>query len=181
MVDKRKPAGTKPAPTPTTRRTSNQRIKLAAGLRGAPRMNSVDKAADAFANFSVSRFGRSAVPSNYLDRRKVNVKDPAAVLSVQKDLINRQLREVSQIDARNPGMTLAFRKSDLEGIARSLPGLQANGGKIELEDLLAFLRARMNGTNVFANGNPVARRLTTENEFRSQAQAIIERIRGPKS
>ena len=184
MVDKPKSAGAKPAANPTTRRTSNERIKLAAGLRGAPRTNSVDKAADVFANFSLSRFGKSAVPANYIDRRKANVKDPGTVLSVQKALIKKQLSDVSPIDARNRGMTLAFRKSDLEGIAKSLPGLQANGGKIELDDLLEFLRARMKGTNVFANGNPVARRLTTEDQFRSQAQAIIDRIsgtRGPKS
>jgi hypothetical protein len=71
---------------------------------------------------------------------------------------------------------LAIPKDDLQTIAKSLPGLQANGGKIELDDLLAYLRPKMNGTNVYSNGNPAVRRLTTEMQFRSAAQAIVDRI-----
>ena len=134
------------------------------------------KAAKAFANFNVSRHAKDAVPPNYIDRNTMNVKDPAAVHGVQRDLITQQLEHVPRIDARNPGLTLAIAKDDLEAIAKSLPGLQAGGGKIELDDLLAYLRPRMNGTNVYYNGNPVARRLTTEMEFRWAAQAIVDRI-----
>jgi len=160
----------------TVHRTSADRLKLATGLNDAPPVDSVDKAAKAFANFNLSRHAKDAVPPNYIDRNTVNVKDPAAVRGVQRDLITQQLEDVPRIDARNPGLTLAIAKDDLEVIARSLPGLQASGGKIELGDLLAYLRPRMNGTNVYYNGNPVARRLTTEMEFRSAAQAIVDRI-----
>src|SRR4051794_11915323 len=62
----------------TVGRTSADRLKLAAGVRGAPHINSVDKAAKAFANFSIDRYAADAVPANYIDRRKVDVKDRAA-------------------------------------------------------------------------------------------------------
>jgi hypothetical protein len=186
MVDKSRSRGTKPQlqsaadklpPTNSTvRRTSADRLKLATGLNGAPHVNSVEKAAKAFANFNLSRHAKGAVPPNYIDRHKVNVKDPVAVHGVQRALITQQLKDVPKIDARNPGLTLAIAKDNLEAIARSLPGLQANGGKIELDDLLAYLRPRMNGTNVYSNGNPAVRRLTAELQFRSAAQAIIDRI-----
>ncbi|MFL5864263.1 MAG: hypothetical protein ACJ780_26425 [Solirubrobacteraceae bacterium] len=157
-------------------RTSADRLKLATGLSGAPHLSSVDKAAKAFANFNLGRHAKDAVPPNYIDRRKVDAKDPAAVHGVQRELITRQLENVPGIDARNPGLTLAIAKDNLEALAKSLPGLQANGGKIQLDDLLAYLRPRMNGTNVYSNGNPVVRRLTTEMQFRSAAQAIVDRI-----
>ena len=165
-----------PSANLTVRRTSADRLKLATGLSGAPTVKSVDKAAKAFANFNLSRHAKGAVPPNYIDRHTVNVKDPAAVHGVQRKLISRQLDDVSASEVRNPGLTLAIPKDDLQTIAKSLPGLQANGGKIVLEDLLAYLRPRMNGTNVYSNGNPAVRRLTTEMQFRSVAQAIVDRI-----
>jgi hypothetical protein len=165
-----------PPVKPAVQRTSADRLKLATGLNDAPPANSVDKAAKAFANFNLSRHAKDAVPPNYIDQNTMNAKDPAAVRGVQRDLITQQLNNVAETDARNPGLTLAIAKNDLEAIATSLPGLQANGGTIELADLLDYLRPRMNGTNVYYNGNPVARRLTTEMEFRSAAQAIVGRI-----
>src|SRR5690348_10641287 len=96
----------------TVSRTSADRLKLATGLSGAPHVDSVDKAAKAFANFNPSRHAKDAVPSNYIDRRKVNVKDPAAVHGVQRELIARQLENVPVIDARNSGLTLAIAKDN---------------------------------------------------------------------
>jgi hypothetical protein len=186
MVDKHRSRGANqqlpsaadklPPAKSTVHRTSADRLKLATGLNDALHVNSVDKAAKAFANFNVSRHAKDAVPPNYIDRHTINVKDPAAVHGVQRDLITQQLEHVPRIDARNPGLTLAIAKDNLEAIAKSLPGLQANGGKIELDNLLAYLGPRMNGTNVYSDGNPVARRLTTEMQFRSAAQAIVDRI-----
>ena len=95
MVDKPKSLAAKQQTTAATdklptksmvRRSSADRLKLATGLNGAPHMNSVDKAAKAFATFNLSRHGRNAVPPNYIDRHKVNVKDPAAVHGVQRAL-----------------------------------------------------------------------------------------------
>ena len=39
------------------------------------------------------------------------------------------------------------------------------------------IRRRMNGTDLYSSGDPVLRRLTAETQFRSQARAIIERIK----
>ena len=179
MVDKPRSRGPKqPQPSAADKlpRTSTDRLKLATGLNGAPHLNSVDKAAKAFANFNLSRHAKDAVPPNYVEQHKKKKKEPTAVHGVQRQLIARQLEDVPGIDARNPGLTLAIAKDNLEALAKSLPGLEANGGKIELDDLLAYLQPKMNGTNVYANGNPVVRRLTTELQFRSAAQAIVDRI-----
>ena len=111
MVDKNKSRGATQQPPsapdklpPTksaVRRTSADRLKLATGLKGAPHVNSVDKAAKAFANFNLSRHAKDAVPPNYIDRHKVNVKDRATVHGVQRALITKQLKDVPEIDAQD--------------------------------------------------------------------------------
>src|SRR5262249_24305006 len=80
-------------------------------------------------------------------------------------------------DTQNPGMTIAFPWGRLEKIQKLLPGIQEDGGTIELVGLLKYLQGKMNGTVFYSSGNPVLRRLTAETQFRSQARAIIEIIK----
>src|SRR3954469_9543894 len=108
MADKSRSRGPKqPLPSAADKlpRTSTDRLRLATGLNGAPHLNSVEKGAKALANFNLSRHGADAVPPTYIDRRKVNVKNPGEVHGVQRQLITRQLEDVPGIDARNPGLT----------------------------------------------------------------------------
>ena len=160
---------------PVDTATKAARLKLEARLDGAPPAKSLQRAAKAFENFRLSRFEKDAAPANYVDRLKR--KDPAAVQALQRTLITQQLAKLPKADTQNPGITLSFPLKDLGEIKKSLPGLQDDGGEIELADLLKNIRARMNGTDLYSSGTPVMRRLTAETPFRSQAHAIIERIK----
>ena len=142
--------------------------------RALPRA-SVEKANKVFENFNLSKFPKDALPSNYVDRRKA--RDAAAVQTRHRELITKQLETVPERDTQNPGMMFAFRSEKLEKIQRLLPGIQQDGGTIELVSLLKYLQGKMNGTVFYSNGNPVLRRLTAETQFRSQARAIIESIK----
>ena len=68
-------------------------------------------------------------------------------------------------------------QTQLAAVKKALPGITGDG-EVELSDLLKYVRSRTNGTDVYSSGgNPVARRLTTETRFRSQARAIVESIK----
>src|SRR5262249_29451507 len=138
---------------------SNQHPAPSAKLpqRALPR-ESVEKAKSTFKNFSLSRFGKEAVPANYVDRRRA--KDPTAVQTRQRELITQQLNKLPQTDTQNPGMTLAFPSAKLQEIKKSLPGIEKDGGSIQLDDLLKYMQGKMNGTDFYSSGNPVLRRLT---------------------
>ena len=58
-----------------------------------------------------------------------------------------------------------------------MPGISEHGGEVKLDDLLTYSRGRMNGTTFYSGGNPVMKRLTAAMQARSQARAIIERIK----
>jgi hypothetical protein len=165
--------------TPTTsevrRSAPSAKLKAASRLISPAHLKSVHEATKAFKNFSLSRFPKDAAPPNYVDRLKV--KDPAAVQTLQKQLITQQLEKLPETDAQNTGMTLAFPREKLDAIKKSLPGIEDDGGVIELGDLLKYIRGKMNGTDLYSRGNPVLSRLTAETKFRSQARAIIDRIK----
>jgi hypothetical protein len=153
----------------------------AAKLKPAPRLispahlKSVQKAAKAFENFSLSKFAKDKLPENYIDPR--NAYDPKAVQDAQKELISRQLRKLPDTDMRNSGVTITFAVAKLEEVKKALPGMSENGGEVKLDELLTYLLGRMNGTTFYSRGNPVMKRLTAAMQARSQARAIIERIK----
>ena len=155
--------------------TKAARLKLEARLDGAPPPKSLERAAKVFENFRLSRFAADAPQTNYVDRLKR--KDPAAVQALQRTSITQQLEKLPEPQTQNPGMTLSFPLDELGETQKSLPGLQHNGGDIQLDDLLKYVQGRMNGTDLSPSGNPALRRLTAETQFRSQARAIIERIK----
>jgi hypothetical protein len=154
----------------------------AAKLKPAPRLiispahlKSVQKAAKAFENFSLSKFGKDKIPENYIHPR--DVADPKAVQDAHKELISRQLRKLPDTDTRNSGVAITFPVAKLEEVRKALPGMSEHGGEIKLDDLLTYLRGRMNGTTFYSRGNPVMKRLTAAMQARSQARAIIERVK----
>ncbi|HEX3872205.1 MAG TPA: hypothetical protein VHV77_17290 [Pirellulales bacterium] len=151
------------------------KLKPASRLTSPAHLKSVQKAAKAFENFSLSRFAKDKLPENYIDPRKV--KDPKAVQDVHRELMNRQLRKLPDTDTQNNGVTITFPVAKLEEVKRALPGMDEHGGEVKLDDLLTYLRGRMNGTTFYSRGNPVMKRLTAEMQARSQARAIIERVK----
>jgi hypothetical protein len=153
----------------------------AAKLKPAPRLispahlKSVQKAAKAFENFSLSKFATNKIPENYVHPRKV--RDPKTIQDVQRELISRQLRNLPDKDTLNSGMAITLPVANLEEVKKALPGISEHGGQIELDDLLTYLRRRMNGTTFYSRGNLAIKRLTAGMQARSQARAIIERVK----
>jgi hypothetical protein len=151
------------------------KLKPAPRLISTAHLKSVQKAAKAFENFSLSKFAKDKIPENYIDPR--NVYDPKAVQDAQKELISRQLRKLPDTDTRNSGVAITFPVAKLEEVKKALPGMSEHGGEVKLDDLLTYLRGRMNGTTFYSLGNPVMKRLTAAMQARSQARAIIERVK----
>jgi hypothetical protein len=174
-------AAAKSEPGPIADRPAAATSAPATKLKPAPRLinpahlKSVQKAAKAFENFSLSKFAKDSVPENYIDPRNVN--DAKAVQDAQKELIRRQLRKLPDTDTRNSGVAITFPIAKLEEVKKALPGLSEHGGEVKLDDLLTYLRGRMNGTTFYSRGNPVLKRLTAAMQARSQARAIIERVK----
>jgi hypothetical protein len=175
------PTAPKSEADPIANRPAAATSAPAAKLKPAPRLispahlKSVQKAAKAFENFSLSKFAKDKVPENYMDPR--NVYDPKAVQDAQKELISRQLRKLPDTDTRNSGVAITFPVAKLEEVKKALPGMSERGGEVKLDDLLTYLRGRMNGTTFYSRGNPVMKRLTAAMQARSQARAIIERVK----
>jgi hypothetical protein len=151
------------------------KLKPASRLTNPAHVKSVQKAARAFENFSLSKFAEDKVPENYVDPRKAN--DPKAVQDVQRELISRQLRTLPDTDTQNSGVTITFPVAKMEQVKKALPGIGEHGGEVKMDDLLTYLRGRMNGTTFYSRGNPTMKRLTAEMQTRSQARAIIERVK----
>lgn len=168
-------------PGPIAGRPAAPTSAPAAKSKPAPRLislahlKSVQKAAKAFENFSLSKFAKGKVPENYIDPRKVN--DAKAVQDAQRELISRQLRKLPDTDTRNSGVAITFPVAKLEEVKKALPGMSEHGGEVKLDDLLTYLRGRMNGTTFYSRGNPVMKRLTAAMQARSRARAIIERVK----
>lgn len=156
------------------------KLKPASGLTSAAHLKSAEKARKAFEKFSLSKFARGKTPENYIDTRKVNdpkAAQPKTVQDVQKASISRQLRKLPDSDTQNTGVTITFPLAKLEEVKKVLPGMGQHGGKVNIDDLLAYLRGRMNGTNFYSRGNLLMKRLTAEVQARSQARTIIERVK----
>lgn len=151
-----------------------------ARLKPVPRLTlahvkSVQKAAKAFENFTLSKFAKRELPENYIQRH--NIFDPKTVQDAQRELIRRQLQKLSDTRTRNSGLAITFPTAKLEELKKALPGIGEHGGEIKLDDLLTYLRGRMNGTTFYSRGNLVIKRLTETMQARSQARAIIERVK----
>jgi hypothetical protein len=137
-----------------------------------PRMNPVDRAASAFANFSLSRFTPETLPENF-----VRDADPTSVLAKQRTRFAKEVDSLDAANAQNSGMRLTVRASDRESLARALPGLGSDSGQIELADLLTLLKKNLAGTDFRSVGNQALRPLTAAQEMQDRAQGIIDRIK----
>jgi hypothetical protein len=151
------------------------RAQLTSRLANPVYQESLGLAAKRFKDFDLSKFAKSKWPQNYIDSKKVN--DRTAVHAKQKELIEKQLENLEDKGPPNSGLTLAFPVERLDEVKKALPGIDEDGGKIELQHLLAYLRRHMNGTSFYSRGNPVMTSLTKEMEARAQARKIIEKIK----
>jgi hypothetical protein len=149
------------------------------GARSTPRplpVKSVQRAAKAFKNFSLSRFPNAATPSNFVPHAQI--RNPAAVNEVQRTSMATQVAAIAAkaAIAANPppilGMTVALTAANLKKL---LPNF-AKTGEVDLTELLDVLKKKLQGTEFYASGNPTLNRVVREAALLSQVQAYIKAI-----
>jgi hypothetical protein len=158
--------------TGTTSSHPISRLRPAPRTPGHVHLGSAQKAAKTFENFRLSSITGAELPPNY-----VEVGEPKGVQAAQRELIIRELRARPSTDPQNRGVTITFARADLDQAIEALPGMSERGGEVPVAALLAYLRARMNGTSFYSIGNTAMNRLTSSLQARSKAKAIIERIK----
>lgn len=135
-------------------------------------VKSLQKAAKAFNNFSLSRFPKGETPSNYVLHAQAKV--PSAVNAVQRKAMTQQVDSLAARHPANPGITVAL---PADVIATLLPSFNAAAGTVDLTELLGVLRKRMQGTDFYASGNPTLNRVVQDSALLSQVQAYIDAIK----
>jgi hypothetical protein len=133
---------------------------------------SVQKAATAFKNFSLSRFAKASTPSNYVPA--ANAKVPSAVAAVQRKAIVANVATLAAKAPNGPGLGLALPSAQMASL---LPSLDAAAGTVDTTELLGVLRQRMPGTELYASGNPTLNRVVQDSQLLSQVQARIAAIK----
>ena len=133
---------------------------------------SLKKAAKAFKDFNLSRFAADSQPRNYVPTHAA--KDTAAVQALHRELITQQLRTLPTVDPANPGMTLALPEAQLKKL---LPSYKPDSGAIDLSEMLAVLRQRMNGTDFYTNGAPPLIQSAEQSRLQTTVKGIIQSIK----
>jgi hypothetical protein len=129
---------------------------------------SVQKAANAFKNFSLSRFAKASTPANYVPA--ANAKVPSAVAAVQRKSIVANIATLAAKGPNGPGLGLALPSKQMTLL---LPTLDAKAGTVDTTQLLGVLRQRMPGTELYASGNPTLNRVVQHAPRVSHVQARI--------
>jgi hypothetical protein len=133
---------------------------------------SVQKAANAFKNFSLSRFADGSTPSNYVPAAQAKV--PSEVAAVQRKAIVANVATLVGKGPNDPGLGLALPSAQLASL---LPSLDAAAGTVDTTELVGVLRQRMPGTELYASGNPTLNRVVQDSQLLSQVQARIAAIK----
>lgn len=132
---------------------------------------SVQKAADAFKKFSLSRFAQNATPANYVPA--AHAKTPSAVAAVQRKSVTAQIAARAANPPRTLGMSVALTPTSL---AQLLPSLNAKTGMVGLTELLAALQQNLRGKQFYATGNPTLN-LVQNFTLLSQVQAYMSALK----
>ena len=133
---------------------------------------SVQKAADAFKKFSLSRFAQNATPANYVPAAQA--KTPSAVAAVQRKSVTTQIAALAANPPRTLGMSVALTPTS---VAQLLPSLNAKTGTVGLAELLAALQQNLRGKQFYATGNPTLNRVVQNFTLLSQVQAYMSALK----
>ncbi len=133
---------------------------------------SVQKAADAFKKFSLSRFPQNATPANYVPTAQA--KTPSAVAAVQRKSVTTQIAALAANPPRTLGMSVALTPTN---VAQLLPSLNARTGTVGLAELLAALQQNLRGKQFYATGNPTLNRVVQNFTLLSQVQAYMSALK----
>jgi hypothetical protein len=135
---------------------------------------SLDRAKSRFKHFTLSRFAKDALPSNYVPPEEIakgvhRAAGPKKVREFQNDSIRRLLTRLSGIKNPNEGMKIALPKAAKKQL---LPSLNEKTGTVDLHELMSLIEQNTRGTQFFNKGNPVLNRLAM--------QARVDEILGGK-
>jgi hypothetical protein len=133
---------------------------------------SVQKAADAFKKFSLSRFAQNATPANYVPTAQA--KTPSAVAAVQRKSVTTQIAALAANPPRTLGMSVALTPTS---VAQLLPSLNAKTGTVGLAELLAALQQNLRGKQFYATGNPTLNLVVQNFTLLSQVQAYLSALK----
>lgn len=161
-----RPARKKPTAAAQARPSSVLRVK-----RPLP-AKSVEKAANAFKNFSLSRFAQDGTPANYVPAHQAKV--PSAVAAVQRKSATTQMAALAANPPRTLGMTVALTPASLAAL---LPSLNAKAGTVGLTELLGALQQNLRGKEFYAAGNPTLNLVVQNFTLLSQVRAYINALK----
>jgi hypothetical protein len=133
---------------------------------------SVQKAADAFKKFSLSRFAQNATPANYVPTAQA--KTPSAVAAVQRKSVTTQIAALAANPPRTLGMSVALTPTS---VAQLLPSLNAKTGTVGLAELLAALQQNLRGKQFYATGNPTLNLVVQNFTLLSQVKAYLSALK----
>lgn len=133
---------------------------------------SVQKAARAFKNFSLSRFTGTRTPANFVPAG--HPKTPSTVAALHRKSMMAQTEARASNPSQNLGITVALTEASL---GRLLPSLDTKTGTVKLDELLGALKQNLRGTEFYASGNPTLNLVMQDSELLSQVQAYINAVK----
>jgi hypothetical protein len=132
----------------------------------------VQKAANAFKNFSLSRFPKASTPANYVPAAQA--KMPSAVAALQRKSMTVQTAALAANPPPTLGLTVAL---TAQSLSEFLPSLNASAGTVDLTELLGALQQNLRGREFYASGNPTLNLVVQESALLSQVQAYISAVK----
>lgn len=140
--------------------------------RGRPLpVKSVHNAAQAFRNFSLSRFPQAVRPENYVHPKQV--KQAHATQALQRQLLKKQVSEASPIPEVSTGTTLGLTQAAVKTL---FPTYDQTAGTIPMTDVLAVLRQRMTSTEFYTRGAPPLVQSAQQSQVQARVHALIQSI-----
>jgi hypothetical protein len=131
---------------------------------------SVEKAKSVFKNFSLSKFPKGSMPSNYVPTGKKR----ADVHNVQRKIIVQHMHQLSKKETTNRGMTLALPETTIKDL---LPSFNAKTATIDLNDVMKLIAQNTRGTEFYADGNPTFNRLVLQSRVRKIIATVSQGIK----
>jgi hypothetical protein len=145
--------------------SDQQPTRSAELLKRPPSRASIERAQKVFRKFSLSKHVKGSFPANYSEGN-----DPTEVHAVQKRVISKMLRTLSNDGPTTQGMTLDL---PIDQIKNLLPSYDDQAQTVELSDVLGLITKKLSGTEFYSVGNPTLNRLALQ----SRVEQIIQSVK----
>jgi hypothetical protein len=173
----KKPQRATPPTTPSRHAAAppHAPVTHSAHARAAPQRRlpakSLERAATAFKNFSLSKFTDNSRPRNYV--HPAQAKDPAATHALQRKLLSSQVQKLNTTPNPNDGTTIGITQDAVKAL---FPSYNDKLGTVQMADVLAVLKRQMTGTDFYTRGAPPLVQAAQQAQYQAQAQSIIQSI-----